>query len=658
MTVSISILAGAAAQFFDNNGVVLSGGKIYTYAAGTTTPLATYTSLSGSIANSNPIVLDANGRTPYEIWLTNGSSYKFVLKDVNDTLIGTYDNISGANDVSSVLAELANTSNNALGDALIGFCQSNSSGFIAGAVARTVNAKLQEIVSVLDFGADPTGVADSTAAFNQAIATGCRVNVPAGTYSVANIGVVNSMYIDGDSIHSTFLEVNTNGAAAFLNDALGWQWTIANMTIQAKSGVTNAKGFYQPDKVNYSAYVNFVNIETNRNLKISYEGFFIYARWDNCRDGYEGSPVVGQYHQGINSNPATYGQPQQTNLNQIHKCQFFNSSDPTGAVNISYGANWAVYDTDFELNTTYAMTAYGIFGLSFNNCWFENNAGTSVVVVGNSPSPNVQGTRPVTFNNCWYAGNAANQYFLYLGGASSGAIVNWTGASIPAGFSLSNQASLIEMYGIIPLSGSGAVNAITGMYADRYQVQLRNSEATTNFINSPQTQNQNVLPIGPAGLGASNFTALGAMGAITNIGSQIGLSGQAVQFTLGGTANAAYYQIPAKLAKLLRGKTLTLAATGYASVGGTGEIFQCVIWDSVSPSTTNASNNTLQTTITISPTGSTDLQMAYTVTSVSSASTSLCVGFYAGGNAPTQTVAVEAFKVLLGEIKPDFVGLY
>ena len=69
-TVSLSIFGGVGAQFFDNNGVILSGGKIYTYEAGTTTPLATYTSSTGNTAHTNPIVLDAAGRVPAggEIW--------------------------------------------------------------------------------------------------------------------------------------------------------------------------------------------------------------------------------------------------------------------------------------------------------------------------------------------------------------------------------------------------------------------------------------------------------------------------------------------------------------------------------------------------------------------------------------------------------------
>lgn len=99
MSVTLSPLGGVAAQFFDSNGVILSGGKIYTYAAGTTTKQATFTSSTGSTALPNPIVLDSAGRVPTgEIWLTANSQYKFEIKNANESVtIGTYDNITGIN---------------------------------------------------------------------------------------------------------------------------------------------------------------------------------------------------------------------------------------------------------------------------------------------------------------------------------------------------------------------------------------------------------------------------------------------------------------------------------------------------------------------------------------------------------------------------------
>jgi hypothetical protein len=96
MSVYLSPVGGVAAQFFTNTGAVLTGGKLYTYAAGTTTPQATYTTSAGNVARANPIVLDAAGRIPDggEIWVTS-ASYKFVLKDATDVLIATWNNISG-----------------------------------------------------------------------------------------------------------------------------------------------------------------------------------------------------------------------------------------------------------------------------------------------------------------------------------------------------------------------------------------------------------------------------------------------------------------------------------------------------------------------------------------------------------------------------------
>jgi hypothetical protein len=96
MAVFLSPVGGVAAQFFTNNGTPLSGGKLYTYAAGTTTPQATYTSSSGSTAHTNPIILDSAGRVPGgEIWLA-AASYKFSLNTSTDVLIATYDNITAA----------------------------------------------------------------------------------------------------------------------------------------------------------------------------------------------------------------------------------------------------------------------------------------------------------------------------------------------------------------------------------------------------------------------------------------------------------------------------------------------------------------------------------------------------------------------------------
>ena len=84
---------GNGQQFFDNSGVPLSGGLIYTYQAGSSTPLTTYTTFDGTIPNTNPIVLDSAGRCSNEIWMQTGYSYKFVLQTSTGTTLQTLDNL-------------------------------------------------------------------------------------------------------------------------------------------------------------------------------------------------------------------------------------------------------------------------------------------------------------------------------------------------------------------------------------------------------------------------------------------------------------------------------------------------------------------------------------------------------------------------------------
>jgi len=84
---------GNGQQFFDNNGIPNAGGLIYTYQAGSSTLLTTYTTVNGTIANTNPIVLDAYGRTPSEIWMQTGYSYKFIIQTADAVTLQTLDNL-------------------------------------------------------------------------------------------------------------------------------------------------------------------------------------------------------------------------------------------------------------------------------------------------------------------------------------------------------------------------------------------------------------------------------------------------------------------------------------------------------------------------------------------------------------------------------------
>lgn len=89
-------------QFLSNDGKPLIGGKLFTYLAGTTTPYATYTDSSGSIANTNPIILNSRGEVATitgqscGLWTESAVAYKYALFDAFDNPIWTEDNIVDA----------------------------------------------------------------------------------------------------------------------------------------------------------------------------------------------------------------------------------------------------------------------------------------------------------------------------------------------------------------------------------------------------------------------------------------------------------------------------------------------------------------------------------------------------------------------------------
>lgn len=160
-------------QFNGANGLALSGGTLTTYLAGTTTLETTYQDQALTIANTNPIVLDAAGGCT--IWLSDAKTYKFVLKNSAGVTQWTQDNINGTTSLSQLTASS--------GSSLVGYLPSGT-----GAVATTVQAKLREApVSLYDFGGTFAG--DCIAAMDLALASGATTilvpdNVTLGKHTI------------------------------------------------------------------------------------------------------------------------------------------------------------------------------------------------------------------------------------------------------------------------------------------------------------------------------------------------------------------------------------------------------------------------------------------------------------------------------------------
>jgi hypothetical protein len=191
----------AKAQFIDAAGVPLAGGLLYTYAAGTTTPQATYTDSTGATANSNPIVLDARGEA--NIWL-GSATYKFKLCDANNTELWTVDNISApTSGLSPVLSGNVTISSSSSGPAL-SITQSGTGALIKAPDATNPALTL--------FTVDNTGhIGIGTAS------PGSEIDVAGGTIQVSASGGTARSKIYADATNSYYTAEGARAAVITAN---------------------------------------------------------------------------------------------------------------------------------------------------------------------------------------------------------------------------------------------------------------------------------------------------------------------------------------------------------------------------------------------------------------------------------------------------------
>lgn len=194
----------AKAQFIDAAGVPLAGGLLYTYAAGTTTPQATYTDSTGATANSNPVVLDARGEA--NVWL-GSATYKFKLADSANTELWTVDNISApTTSLSPVLEGNVTISTNNPGTALT-ITQLGS-----GAVLRVQDETDPDTTPFIINNAGYVGIGTPTPAN--------AIDLAGGTFQISSTAGTARTTISADSTDSVFnasddrnFTIKTNGVA-------------------------------------------------------------------------------------------------------------------------------------------------------------------------------------------------------------------------------------------------------------------------------------------------------------------------------------------------------------------------------------------------------------------------------------------------------------
>jgi len=223
MAVNLSPI-GNGFQFFTTTGIPLAGGKIYTYQAGSSTPLATYTDNTGATANANPIVLGTDGRPTSEVWLTYGFNYKFILKTADDTTIQTYDNLYGIIGTqpatgATIPAGLISMWSGSIGSIPSGWYLCDGSNGTPNLTDRFI------------IGAGSTYAVNGTGGVSSVTLT--TSNMPAHTHAatVTDPGHTHTLSISGGA--SSITGLGGSGAS-------GWQGTNTGVTYVSTSGTNSS----------------------------------------------------------------------------------------------------------------------------------------------------------------------------------------------------------------------------------------------------------------------------------------------------------------------------------------------------------------------------------------------------------------------------------
>jgi len=495
MAVNLSPVGGVAAQFFTNTGAVLTGGKLYTYAAGTTTPQAAYTSSNGATPWTNPIVLDAAGRVSGsgEIWLTDGINYKFVLKDSNDVLIATYDNISGINSNSisftnqqqivtatagqtvfnlsisyqpgtnslsvfvdgvnqygpgatyaytetdsdtvtfvsglHVGAQVKFTTTQQQGAGAVDSSQVTYDPPFTGSVATNVEAKLAQSVSVLDFGASPS----ASAAVND-------------TAFAAALAASGSVYVPPGTYNIS--------ATITLNEKTLWGNNRVTTILKPSAAVTTCIN------LNNNGTLSGITLDGTNTTNAT--GIIVGSVFSNVAVARD---VIVTKFLGATA----YGilcfwivQSEFNNVRSDTNNKGLYITNPGGAGSFP---TFMVFDNcQFVKSTLHGAYIINGYGITFNNCDFEYNTNEGVYIPANGVVDRVN------FNNCWFERNfdaSATDYQARFDGSAGGAVLQFVNVNscffyngtAKAAIFIKSQDTTFQSNKIPPVAGTVLFNA-------------------------------------------------------------------------------------------------------------------------------------------------------------------------------------------------------
>lgn len=306
---------GNDAPFVDSNGNPLSGGLLYFYTAGSSTPQDTFTTSAGNVANANPVVLGSTGyptvsNAVVEIWGTSGVQYKAVLKTSAGVTLWTRDNLQLINDTSVAISEwvsgptptyIAATQFSLVGD--------QTSTFQVGRRVKTTNSggTIYSTISVSAFGAVTTvtvvndsGTLDSgLSAVSYGLLSATNPAIPTYAGKFTNITASGNMTVSGNSAITGNETVGGNITVTGRLTGTSIMLSPITASLAANVALNNTSNYFNGPSVNQGTSGTWVAMGTITAIDTAGAARFDAKLWDGTTVKASSSGVAGASGQAI-----------------------------------------------------------------------------------------------------------------------------------------------------------------------------------------------------------------------------------------------------------------------------------------------------------------------------------------------------------------------
>ncbi len=413
-------------KFFDANGFPLYLGTLTTYAAGTTTPQATYVDSTQTTPNTNPINLNFRGEC--NLWLDPTLSYKMVLKDIFGNIIWTVDNIPGGFGILPIANSLIPTPTNTrtLGNSSfswanlylgpnaapvldtvtgnIGYYARTATEISAAVTPTNYSYNPLQGLDVRRYGAACDGVTDDTAAIQRAISV-CAASTNWGSLIIPGKCLVSSSLFVNRLVQTMQSEFLIQGVGPQAGFYVTGAVTMFDTSISAPTDPKSEFVTFQNIRFESSLPGNNAFVMSGKFLRIKFlhcefyqircvNASYYLQSWKFAHCLIKASPYPGNFVYGTGSYDV-----------EFIGCEISNYGATSGTLikidnadSSSRGCNGLrIISCEIEglLGGTCALT--GVSGLEISNCHIEANATVDVNLFAGSPG--------LTNNTSLFCGN-------------------------------------------------------------------------------------------------------------------------------------------------------------------------------------------------------------------------------------------------------------